>query len=91
MLHLSGPCPKNAGVSDFFGDISIAKFCAMFCNVNRLTAVCKLSCEGAQTNVQNVHLLVQALFCDCIKVAVAAPCDAVHIVLIRAFFTVRIS
>jgi hypothetical protein len=61
-LNLSGSCPKNAIVSDFSGDISIQKLCAMFCHVN--TALCKLSCEGAQTNVQNVDLLAQAVFRD---------------------------
>jgi hypothetical protein len=62
ILNLSGSCPKNAIASDFSVDISIPKRFALFCSVN--TAVCKSSCEGAQTNVQNVHLLVQALFRD---------------------------
>jgi len=37
ILHLSGSHPKNVIISDFFGDIPIPKFFAMFCNVNTLS------------------------------------------------------
>ena len=43
ILHLTGSCPTNAIVSDFFGDISISKFFAMFCNVNTHFVNCPLN------------------------------------------------
>ena len=42
ILHLTVSCPKSAVVSDFSGDISIKKFCAIFCNVNTPLTVCEI-------------------------------------------------
>jgi len=45
ILHNTGSRPKSVFVSDFYGEISNPKYCAMLYNVN--TPVCKLSSESA--------------------------------------------
>jgi len=44
ILHNTASCPKIAIVSDFYGEISNPKYCAMFYNVN--FPLCKLSSES---------------------------------------------